>query len=36
MANPTRGLHGQVEMAFPAPLGEVKKVSFNDWLFCNK
>ena len=24
MAIPTRGWHGQVEMAFPAPVGEVK------------
>lgn len=25
MARPTRGSHGQVEMALPAPVGEVKK-----------
>lgn len=36
MARPTRGSHGQVEMALPAPVGEVKKVSFDNWFFCNK
>lgn len=36
MARPTRGSHGQVEMALPAPVGEVKKLSFDNWFFCNK
>lgn len=36
MARLTRGSHGQVEMALPAPVGEVKKVSFDNWFFVMK